>query len=137
MNLTPKQKYNMQKISAQKRNIKWELTFDEWYSWWQNTGYWEQRGCKKGQYLMARYHDSGPYSLDNIFCCSVEQNNSDRHKFNPYVGKAVSIRQSKPIMTPCGMFPSKKSAAEHYNLDSSALSYRLKKYPKEFYYVIS
>lgn len=137
MSLTPKQKYNMQRISSEKRGIQWKLTFDQWYKWWQDSGKWELRGCKKGQYVMARYQDSGCYELDNIFCCSVEQNNSDRHKFNNYVGTAVSQAQSKPIMTPEGLFSSKISAANHYGLDSAAISYRLNKYPKEFYYVIS
>jgi hypothetical protein len=137
VSLTPKQKYSMQKTSAEKRGIAWQFTFDEWFNWWQATGHWDNRGCKKGQYVMARFEDKGPYAINNVFCCSVEQNNSDRHKFNSYVKAAVSKAQSKPIMTPEGLFPSKILAANYYGLNSAALSYRLTKYPKEFYYVIS
>ena len=137
MTLTANKKYSMQKTSAAARGIDWKLTFQEWYDWWQSTGHWEQRGCKKGQYVMARYNDTGPYSLDNIFCCTSEQNNKDRHKNNNYVSRTMKVIRCKPIVTPAGHFKSKKQAAEYYNVDSAAISFRLKKKPEEYYYVVS
>jgi hypothetical protein len=131
-----RQKFNMQRTHANIRNIDWNLTFEEWYSWWIATGKYHLRGCRKGQYVMARYNDSGPYSLDNIFCSSVEQNNKDRHKFNPYAVENGK-KNAKPIQTPDGLFKSKIEAARHYNIKSGSMSGRLKRKPEEYYYVVS
>ena len=57
-----------QRYTAGLRGIKWNLTFQEWWDWWQATGHYHERGCKRGQYVMARPGDIGPYALDNIFC---------------------------------------------------------------------
>lgn len=135
MSKLDRQKFNNQRTHARIRNIEWNLSFDEWYDWWQETKKYHLRGCQKGQYVMARYDDTGPYSLDNIFCCSVEQNNSDRHKFNNYVSN-TGKRNAKKIMTPDGEFESKIAAANYYGLNSAAISYRLKTKPKEYYYVV-
>jgi len=47
--------------------IQWNLTFEQWMEVWQQSGHWEERGCKKGQYCMSRYNDIGPYEIDNVF----------------------------------------------------------------------
>ena len=58
-------KYNVQKHCAiKRRNIGFELTFEEWYDIWQKSGKWEQRG--KGGYCMARHNDTGPYAVGNV-----------------------------------------------------------------------
>lgn len=45
------------------------------------------------------------------------------------------MRAAKPIHTPLGIFASKTLAAQAYNCDSSLISYRLKKFPKDYYYI--
>lgn len=137
MSLTPEQKYSAQKASAKIRGIDWQLSFNDWYDWWQQTGHWEERGCRKGQYVMSRIGDCGPYSLNNIFCSTVEQNNSDRHKFNPYVSQIMKQTKIKTTMTPAGLFPSKRDAAKHYRVHSTTISKWMTSKSKEFYYVIS
>jgi hypothetical protein len=58
-------RYNVQKHHAiKRRNIGWEITFEEWYQIWLNSGHWEQRG--KGGYVMARKGDVGPYAAHNV-----------------------------------------------------------------------
>ena len=54
----------MQKISAKNRNIDWLFTFEEWIRWWGSDIV--NRGCRKGQLVMARKGDTGPYSSDNV-----------------------------------------------------------------------
>lgn len=67
-------KFRYQRARARQRNIDWLLSFDEWYSWWQSTGHWHERGITSGKYVMSRYGDIGPYSLDNIFCQTRDDN---------------------------------------------------------------
>ena len=62
-----KHKYSCHKGKAKKRQIPFELTFEEWYDIWQQSGKWEERGCKKGQYVMSRKGDIGPYTKENVF----------------------------------------------------------------------
>lgn len=61
-------KFRYQRARAIQRGIDWELTFEQWFQWWMDTGHWDQRGKGFGKYVMSRYGDIGPYSLDNIFC---------------------------------------------------------------------
>ena len=76
--LTLNQKYNMQKISAQNRNIEWRFTFDKWVEWWSSDI--ENRGCSKGQLVMARIGDLGSYSPENVIKQECGQNTSEMRK---------------------------------------------------------
>jgi hypothetical protein len=58
--------------------IKFLLTFEEWLNFWVGSGHWEQRGRKKGQYVMSRKNDYGNYELGNIEIVSVEDNHAER-----------------------------------------------------------
>lgn len=69
-----RQRYMMQRNKAQHRGIEWNLTFDEWFLWWLESGHYHERGRLKGQYVMARFGDAGPYSLDNIMCIPNREN---------------------------------------------------------------
>jgi hypothetical protein len=62
-----KQRYNEQKYRATNRGIQFDLTFQQWYDIWNQSGKWEQRGCKKDHYVMSRIGDIGSYSLGNVF----------------------------------------------------------------------
>lgn len=81
-----KQWYGVQKAGTKNRidaagnPIKFLLTFDEWLSWWQNTGHLEDRGCRHGQYVMSRKHDLGHYTLDNIECKLATNNSIEGNK---------------------------------------------------------
>ncbi|WP_242559925.1 MULTISPECIES: hypothetical protein [Pandoraea] len=74
--LTNKDKsaYFSQKSHAKQRGITFNLTLDEWYDWWIATGHYHQRGRNRDCYVMARYNDTGPYELGNIYCCTVQEN---------------------------------------------------------------
>jgi hypothetical protein len=61
-----KRKYNVHKGGAKSRDIPFLFTFEEWCNIWEQSGKWEQRGTKKGQYSMSRYGDKGPYAIDNV-----------------------------------------------------------------------
>ena len=71
-----KAKFSTHKAGAKSRNIPFNFTFDEWYSFWLQSGYWHNRGNKKGQYVMSRYNDVGPYEIGNVFIQTAEDNHS-------------------------------------------------------------
>jgi hypothetical protein len=56
------------------RGIDWQLTFEQWFGWWLESGHYHERGRLKDQYVMARFGDTGPYSLDNIMCIPNKEN---------------------------------------------------------------
>lgn len=72
-----KKAYWTHKYNAIGRDLKMELTFEQWYDIWLQSGHWEQRGRGKGKYCMSRIGDKGNYSLGNVFIQSIEQNSKD------------------------------------------------------------
>lgn len=85
---TPKKRYQEQKDAAKQRGIEFNISFDEWWSIWEQSGKYEQRGCRRGQYVMSRVNDTGPYEVGNVFIQTCGGNNSDGHrgKTNPKKG---------------------------------------------------
>ena len=71
---TPRRMFTKQRHHAKRRGIDWALTYDEWLHWWQQTGHFHERGTCRGQYVMARIGDLGPYALGNIICLLHGQN---------------------------------------------------------------
>jgi hypothetical protein len=69
-------KYSCQKSKAKHRGIDFQLTFEEWWDIWQQSGKWNERGFRKGQYVMSRKNDIGPYAIGNVFI----QLSEDNHK---------------------------------------------------------
>jgi len=77
--------YTQHKSNAKTRGIDFLFTFEQWRDWWIATGKWDQRGRGRGKYCMRRRGDIGPYSIDNVFCGTNEDNVRDGN-----LGKAVS-----------------------------------------------
>lgn len=78
----PIRKYGEQKHNARARGIGWGLTFKQWWDIWQQSGHWVERGPGKG-YCMARWGDSGPYSVENVYICTIGQNFADSYIVHP------------------------------------------------------
>ena len=73
-------RYMQQRYNATKnRKLVFNITFEEWWDWWQATGHYHERGRKLGQYCMSRIGDTGPYELGNIFCQLQNQNSIEAH----------------------------------------------------------
>ena len=60
--------------NAKKRNIDFALTYEEWLHIWQQSGKLEFRGRGQGKYVMCRYGDIGPYSVNNVYIETQEHN---------------------------------------------------------------
>lgn len=69
--------YNHQRLNARYRGIAWEISFPEWWCLWLESGKWEQRGKRIGQYVMSRLKDVGPYKIGNVEIVTCSKNCSD------------------------------------------------------------
>lgn len=102
-------KYSQHRRQAAQRGIDFLLSFAEWYEWWQQTGHYEERGCRHGQYVMARHNDTGPYSLDNIKCITHEENRSECYANPAFRISMLKENRNKPkaeresIQAPTGL----------------------------------
>ena len=73
--INTKAKYNIQKHHAGKRGIDWQFTYEEWLAWWGDDIV--NRGRNKGQLVMARNGDTGPYHPDNCVKKTCSENASE------------------------------------------------------------
>lgn len=73
----PVRKWVDQRRDALARGISWDLSLWDWWSVWQQSGRWAERGVKANQFCMCRYGDVGAYALVNIYIATNSQNHSD------------------------------------------------------------
>lgn len=76
-------KYRMAAKHAAIRGIEWQFTYEQWVAWWERhlgPKWLEKRGPRKGQYIMGRKGDEGPYHSDNVYCVTAEGNVSDSYR---------------------------------------------------------
>lgn len=63
-----------QRTNAARRGIEWGLTFWEWWSIWEDSGHWQDRGRLSHQYVMCRVGDRGGYEVGNVYIETVSHN---------------------------------------------------------------
>src|SRR6516162_1329529 len=84
--------------AARSRDILFLFSFDEWWSFWKKSGHWDKRGLKRGQYVMARFGDVGPYSADNVEIVKTEHNISTRkHKTRGVTVNTAKLTEQQVI----------------------------------------
>ena len=69
--------YKIQRKNAIDRGIGWSLTLIEWIELWELSGKYELRGRRLGEYVMGRFGDTGPYSLNNVEIITCTKNITD------------------------------------------------------------
>jgi hypothetical protein len=75
--------YYNAKDRSKTRKIPFLFTMDQWVNWWVgNLGpdWMSKRGARRGQYVMARFHDKGSYILGNTKCILSEDNHIEYNK---------------------------------------------------------
>lgn len=72
-----KQQFWNHKQRAKRKGISFLLTFDQWCKIWLDSGHYYQKGTKRGQYVMSRFNDTGPYSIDNVKIQTVGENTKE------------------------------------------------------------
>ncbi len=75
-----KRDYRQHKRNSALRGIGFDLTFEQWWAIWQQSGQYPNRGRRLGQYVMARKWDSGPYAVDNVEIQQCSENGRTREK---------------------------------------------------------
>jgi hypothetical protein len=97
--MNPTTLYSKQKSNAKSRSINFTLTFEEWWDIWQQSGKWEERGKKKGQYVMSRKGDTGPYAIGNVFIQTCNQNCREANKGKPgtFKGRILSEEHRRKL----------------------------------------
>jgi hypothetical protein len=66
-------KYREHRDNIRARDIAFELTFEQWSMLWKESGKWEQRGSRSGQFYMCRRNDTGSFTLDNVIIYRMEK----------------------------------------------------------------
>jgi len=94
-----KRKYCCHRNRAKRSGIEWELTYIKWYTIWVKSGHWHERGRKRGQYVMARYGDKGPYSEDNVKIITTSENLSEWDRNIEYRSKISKAGRDR-VFTP-------------------------------------
>jgi len=74
---THARRYHEHKQNAIRRGIGFTLTFPQWFGIWKQSGHYGERG--RGKYCMGRIGDTGAYSVDNVYICTVSQNFHDQY----------------------------------------------------------
>lgn len=76
-------RFLQQRASAKYRGVEFLMTFEEWRDWWLATGRIDERGKLRGQWVMGRTGDAGPYQLGNIECMRAEDNVTMQNALRP------------------------------------------------------
>lgn len=142
-----RQGYTRSKADSKRRGVEFLFTFEEWKQWWIDSGKWELRGKKAGCYQMCRKNDVGPYSVDNVYCDTVEANSSLPHKgvkkpkewsdkiANSLRGKPkskshiealVKSRLGKKYLTPAGIFVTSAECEKITGVKRATIMWRCK-----------
>lgn len=77
-------------LGAVSRKIDFLLTYEEWYQIWFDSGHIDERGTRKGKYVMARFGDTGPYAVGNVKIITMSENIREAH-----TGKTITETTKK------------------------------------------
>lgn len=91
--------YNFKARQRQTR-VKVDLTFDQWETWWEETGHLHERGNRPGKWIMHRIDQTGPYSIDNIECVPFETIGKDLAERNKQRWKQYRLNKQNLLNNP-------------------------------------
>jgi hypothetical protein len=63
---SPRGQFSRQKANAVARGVNWELSFDDWWKVWEDSGKYPERGRLTGQYALVRKNPDASFNLNNI-----------------------------------------------------------------------
>ena len=143
-----KYRYADHKKGAKGRGIEFLFTFDEWYNWWLSNGVDKNYAGKnnKDQLCMCRINDSGPYSVDNVYCDTRQNNinyarslkhwnNLSRKTVTPITSpRGLGYTHGAKLNTPKGIFSNRKDAIKALGIPLSTLRELQINNPSEYYW---
>jgi hypothetical protein len=89
---TPLTAFKHQQSNAGRRGIAWQLNLWQWWTIWQASGHWNERGRGQG-YCMCRHGDEGPYSAGNVFIDFARHNSSEQKRKKS--GLPIGVKANK------------------------------------------
>ena len=92
---TPIGAFVRQKQGARRRRIEWRLSLWDWWTIWQQSGRWDERGRGQG-YVMCRKGDTGAYEIGNVYIDTCRQNSSDGNKVDTHLPLGVTVNRGGP-----------------------------------------
>jgi len=95
----PIRAYQQQRNTALDRNIPFHLTLWQWWTIWQESGHWEQRGRGRDGYCMARIGDSGAYEVGNVRIASNLENIAESYDTSPADERRKIVRDEFGMTT--------------------------------------
>lgn len=129
---TPTGGWCSQRSNSRKRGIPFELSLWQWWTIWQSSGKWEERGRGQG-YVMCRIGDEGPYAVGNVYIDTAVHNCSSaprkrKHDLPTGVSKVekgnyvayVASRQRYGVMKHLGSFKTPELAHAAYLMAGAA-----------------
>ncbi len=75
--------FNCQRQNAKVRDIEWRLNLAQWWSLWERSGKWGERGRGKDKFVMCRFGDNGAYEIGNVYIATLSHNSTIQPN-NPY-----------------------------------------------------
>jgi hypothetical protein len=144
-----KKEFHGQKGNAKARGIEFLFTYEQWLNWWITSGKLEQRGKGRGKYCMMRKGDVGPYSIENVFCGTNEQNAIDCHQGRTRSKETRELMsrshkglfdgdknpRARTVVTPYGIWTTAKEAAKYLGVAPTTVEWRCKNHKSGFAYL--
>ena len=75
--------------------VEFLLSFDEWLQIWLESGHLNERGCRKGQFVMARKNDIGHYEVGNVEIKLSSENNKEKTFTDEYRAKLSAAKKGR------------------------------------------
>jgi hypothetical protein len=97
--------WGSQKQTSKLRGIEFKFSLDEWVIWWVlhlGVDWHKKRGCRRGQYVMARKFDQGAYEWGNVECILCEDNHSYRNRQREDWGRKMNQAKMRKQMSSFG-----------------------------------
>jgi len=112
--------YDGQKHNSKVRGIDFEFTYEDWKKWWEEQlgpDWFQMRGCKRGQYVMARNHDQGSYRRGNVKAITIEENTKRYNRRRKPVSTKGCMRLPDEVVKAVYLDPNNYSSiAEKYKI---------------------
>lgn len=101
---TPIGAFSRQRCNARKRGIEWTLTLWDWWTIWQESGHWDERGRTADAYVMCRFRDEGAYEIGNVYVATARHNvtmqpNNPYRKSHPDFETAMAEKAARRTTT--------------------------------------
>jgi|ERR1035437_2882331 hypothetical protein len=89
--------FRFQKKDAAYRGIPFLFTYEEWVKIWTDSNHAHEKGCHRGQYVMARFGDKGAYEIGNVRIATTEENHAEQWGRPEYATKMSAIHTDKDV----------------------------------------